>query len=83
MRYRKRFGRNGRNYHSTNDNTIRSGIFQELLLKGAELILSDISNPNGKIKRLFAKIMPKITYDDTKEIKNVKYKVIEGGKNDR
>jgi hypothetical protein len=77
---RRRF-RGGFNTKDNNSAT-RKGGFTSDMLKGllwqaTGFIINDLRKPNSKIKGLISKIIPKVKYDDTKEIKNAKYTVLE------
>ena len=85
MRQRRQQRRRGKTNDGDSTNRSVKGtdiIIKNLLLQAAEMIWNDIRKPDSKIKALFNKITPKIIIDDTKEIKNVKYKVLDDDKLD-
>ncbi len=79
MHKRRMRMRGKKNYREFDGKSINSSFFKGLILQCMGLIINDLASPKSKIKQIVSRLIPKVKYDDRKEIKNAKYKIIEGG----
>ncbi len=74
MRGRRRFLENEE--RANRNSGITSSVMKNLFNAAIAFVANDLASSNSKIKNLINKLSPKLTYDDTKEIKNAKYRIL-------